>query len=69
MILIWGRLLHYYNILYHHYNNSGQTSDSGVTSTDMGKLDDVNDVEEKDGKCTTSIVPSNDPLLEDTQGK
>ena len=35
----------------------------------MSKLDDVNDVEEKDGKCTTSIVPSNDPPLEDTQGK
>ena len=34
----------------------------------MSKLDDVNDVEDKDRKHTTCIVPSNDPPLEDTQG-
>ena len=59
---------HYYNILYHYYDNSGQTSDSGVTSPDVSKLDDVNDVEEKDGKHTTCIVTSSDPSLEDIQG-
>ena len=69
VILIWGILLHYYNILYHYYNISELTSDSDVPSTDMSKLDDVNDVKEKDGKCTTSIAPSNDQPLEDTQGK
>ena len=59
---------HYYNILYHYYDNSGQTSDSGVTSPDVSKLDDVNDLEEKDRKHTTCIVTSNDPSLEDIQG-
>ena len=65
MMLIWGIPFHYYNILCHYYDNSGLTSDSGVPSPDMSKLNDVNDVEEKDATC---IVPSNDPPLEDTQG-
>ena len=68
MILIWGIPFHYNNILYHYYDNSGLTSDSGVTSPDVSKLDDVNDVEEKDKKHTTCIESNNVPSLEDTQG-
>ena len=68
IILIRGISFHYYNILYHYYDNSGLTSDSGVTSPDVSKLDDVNDMEEKDEKLTTCIVSINDPSLEDTQG-
>ena len=34
----------------------------------MSKLDDVNDIEEKDRKYTTCIMSINDPPLEDTQG-
>ena len=60
IILIWGISFHYYNILYHYYDNSELTSDSGVASPDVSKLDDVNDVEEKDRKYT--------PPLENTQG-
>ena len=68
IILIWGISFHYYNILYHYYDNSELTSDSGVTSPDVSQLDDVNDAEEKDRKHTTCIVSSNDPPLENTQG-
>ena len=68
VILTSGISLHCYNILYHYYNNSGLASDSGVPSTHMSNLDDVKDVEEKDEKHITCIVPSNDPPLEDTQG-
>ena len=37
-------------------------------NADISKIHDVKVVEEKDGKHTTCLVPSNDPPLEDTQG-
>ena len=67
-VLIWCMPLHYNNILYHYYTNSGLTSGSGIPSADISTIHGVKVVEEKDGKHTTCIVSRNDPPLKDTRG-